>query len=187
MSPPLAAEECPGPPVDGTRPNLLPDPGFECYGSLVTRWQTSNALAAVETAQVRSGKRALRLAASTAGTSADAPPTLTSLGTLQVQVAGTYCVSGWVRGRSESVELRLIRRQGAGGSQVATALFLDETDWAPIPTPTTDASSRGLALQAQQGDALTVELVLTAPAPGDFLVVDDLALWQALPGGGCGS
>ena len=154
-------------------PNLLQNAGFEC-GDALEGWEAQFGSARVETTAVRSGRNAARLIADEAKTyvhlwhDADAV-TAPASGT-------TYCAYAWVKGTAANAHIT-VRRVGSNMDDNFSAP-LSNSEWTRIPSE----SYGGLPAVAQGDSALLFRVFMKNAQQGDFLLIDDVALWESVDG-----
>ena len=153
-------------------PNLLVNPGFEC-GDSVVGWYAQFGEVSVDSG-FRTGARAARLTA----TNATAFVNLWhESDAVTAPVPGkTYCAYAWVRGSAQNAHITL-RRVGSNVDENFSAP-LSTSEWTRLPSETFG----GLRVVSQDDTAIVFRVFMRNAKKDDFILVDDVAVWESTDG-----
>ena len=151
-------------------PNVAPNPGFEC-GEPPTGWN-GPLTGTLAVGAGRSGKAGKVTSKTNAGeqvkiTLASADPVSS------MDLAGTWCVSAWLRGTGMNGVVILRRDLGAGS-------MLDEASFEPLTTEWKKFSHQ--ATVPATDARLFVAAGMRAPKTGEYVEVDDVQVWKSASG-----
>jgi hypothetical protein len=166
---------CKGTDPAGAPPNLLANPGFEC-GDPPSGWYAQNGQLTSESTGGHSGSKAARLTAPTATVASNLwheTDVVVAPGTK------TYCVNAWVRGSAANARIT-VRKVKAGFVNDENFSIPLTPEWQPIPP----AATHALKVVGAGEDKFVLRIFIPDAKAGDYLLVDDVLLWES-PGGNC--
>ncbi len=153
----------------GVDPNVLDNPGFERG---IDGWDVlfdAHGEFEQETTVTRSGQGAARLTATGSGTT----QFVHLEGIRDVIPGSVWCASAWMRGTASDGRLT-IRRVGSNQQQNA---------FTPVTNDAWSRTSSPFKITIEPADTELIFFVaMPYPKAGDYLLVDDVALWQSKDG-----